>query len=378
MSGPLDGFRIIDVCRAAPGQWGTAMLADYGAEVISVVEPGYAERRSEGGSINADLVKLNRRNKRSIGLNLRDAKAREVLLKLAKTADGMLESNRPGVVKRLGIDYEAVSAVNPAIVYCSLSGFGQYGPYRDIPNHDLSFQGVAGEIPQDLDGKPYVPAFNQADLNAACFGAMALLTGLLGRSKNGLGQYIDVSFTDVSISIPPGGGMNDEMLKGAYPAYNVYETKDGRYLSLSTREPWYWEKLCNFLGRPDYLPHFRPSPAVKDEMFATFRGFFKQKTLAEWVPLLMEADLQFGPVNTTVEQLRDDPHLKAREMILELSHPSSDAKIYEPGFALKFSKTPAEVRHGPTIMGSDNDAILKELGYSDSDIAALHETKAVG
>ena len=291
MAGPLSGFRVIDACRAGPGQLATGILGDYGADVVTVVEPGLSARR--GGAQAPEAVRLNRRNKRSIHLNLRGAEGLEVFYRLARGSDAMLESNRPGVVKRLKIDYDTVKAINPRIVYCSLSGFGQYGPYASIAAHDLSYQGVAGMIPLDEDDTPRFPPYNQADLNAAYFGAMALMMGLLDRSKRGQGQYIDVAFTDVAVTIPP-GRMADPGLRGRYPAYQTYETRDGRYLTLSTREPWFWERLCKLIGREDWLPHINPEGALRDEMFASFRDFFKGRTLAEWMVALKAADLQFG------------------------------------------------------------------------------------
>lgn len=377
MTGPLEGFRIVDVCRTVPGQWATGILADYGADVISVVEPGYLEHRAQGRIASTKVIGVNRRNKRSIFLNLRHESAREVILRLAKVSDGFLESNRPGVVKKLHIDYETLHGVNPCLVYCSLSGFGQYGPYSDIATHDLSYQGVAGLLPQDSDRKPYVPAYNQADLNAIWSGAMAMLVGLLERSRSGKGQFIDVSFCDVSVMAPPGPGGIPARARGAYPAYNIYETKDGKYLTLAISEPWFWDRFCNLLGRPEWKPNFRPQGALREEMFAVFRAFFKDKSLAEWMDILHDHDIQFGPVNRTEEELSSDPHLQAREMVLEAINPVSGDRQLEPGFPFKFSRTKAAVRRGPTLIGSDTGAILRELGYSSQEIAAMSESRAI-
>lgn len=376
MSGPLMGFRIIDLCRAGPGQEATGYLADYGADVITIVERGLYERRTAGGANAPEAGRVNRRNKRSMFLNLKAPGAKEVFLKLAGTADGLLESNRPGVVKRLGIDYEAVKAIRPSIVYCSLSGFGQTSPYANIAAHDLSYQGIAGMIPLDEHGRPHVPVYTQADFNAAYFGAMALLMGLLGSAKTGRGQYIDVAFTDVSVTIPP-GGMADEGLRGPYPAYQVYETKDGRYLTLSVREPWFWERLCKLMEHEEWISHIRPQGAQREEMLAFFRQYFKGKTLTEWLQVLRENDLQFGPLNRTIEEMAADPHLRAREMVLETTHPVTGARSYEPGFAFKFSATPASVHRGPTTMGSDTADVLRELGYSSADVSAMRQAGMV-
>ncbi len=376
MAGPLEGFRIIDVCRAGPGQLATGLLADYGADVVTIVEPGHAERRAAGGEV-AESAGINRRNKRSLALNLRAPGALEVFFKLAHEADGLLESNRPGAVKRLGIDYSAIRSVNPGIVYCSLSGFGQKSPYSAIAAHDLSYQGIAGMLALDKTDVPQFPPYNQADMNASWFGAMALLMGLLGKSKIGEGQYIDVAFTDVAVTIPP-GRMADLGLQGHDPTYHVYETADGRYVTLSTREPWFVERLCRLVGREDWIGPGRTEGPLREEMFAFFRRYFLEKTLAEWTEILAENDIQFGPVNRTVDEMRSDPHLQSRDMVLEVQDPRTGAPRYEPGFALKFADTPAGLRWGPSIMGSDTNAILGELGYGEKEIDALRQASVVG
>ena len=283
MAGPLEGFRVIDLCRTRPGQMASGVLADYGADVVTVVEPGFAQKR--GGPDAVARYGVNLRNKRSLNLNLRAPEGVDVFLKLADRTDAIIESNRPGVVQRLGIDYDTVSARNPGIVYCSLSGFGQESPYAGIAAHDLSYQGISGMLPQDEDGKPFVPPYNQADLNASWFGAMSVLMALLRREKDGAGQYIDVAFTDVSVTIPP-GGVEERSLRGTDPAYNVYETRDGRYLTLSIREPWFWERFCKLLGKEEWMPHPRPDEPLRSEMAAFIADAVRGKTLDEWLDAL--------------------------------------------------------------------------------------------
>jgi crotonobetainyl-CoA:carnitine CoA-transferase CaiB-like acyl-CoA transferase len=205
---------------------------------------------------------------------------------------------------------------------------------------------------------------------------MALLIGLLSRSKTGEGQYIDVAFSDCAVTIPP-GRLPDEMLLGRYPCYNIYETKDGRYITLSIREPWFWERLCKLLGREEWIPTIRPEGELREEMFRFFRKVFKEKTQAEWLQILKENDIEFGPLNLTVEELKSDPHLKAREMVLEFPDPVTGGTRYEPGFVFKFSGTPAELRWGPTLVGAHTEAVLRELGYSDGELAQLRESGAI-
>lgn len=349
----------------------SGVLADYGADVITVVEPGYIKKR--GGPDAPARLSVNLRNKRSLNLNLRANGGQEVFLKLADSADAIIESNRPGVAERLGIDYETVRARNPGVIYCSLSGFGQRGPYSGIAAHDLSYQGVSGMLPQDEEGKPFAPPYNQADLNASWFGAMSILMALLRRTKDGQGQYIDVAFADVAVTIPP-GGVQDWTLRGTDPAYNVYETSDGRYLTLSIREPWFWQRFCKLLGKEEWIGSPRPKGALRDQMHTTIAQTIKTKPLGHWLEALRENDQQYGPVNRTVQDLAADPHLEAREMLLKVTHPVTGKERYEPGFALKFSRTPATLRNGPTIMGEDTAVILQELGYDQDQIMALNES----
>lgn len=376
-AGPLAGFTVVDVCRAGPGQWATGILADYGADVVSIVEPGHAQRRAAGGATLPGVGQVNQRNKRSMQLNLRAAEGRAVFLRLVAGVDAVLESNRPGVAARLGIDYEAVRQVNPAIVYCSLSGWGQSGPYAHIPAHDLSYQAVSGMLPQDARGRPVVPTYNHADLYAARYAVEGLLMALLERTRSGQGQYIDLAFCDAAVMIPP-GRHEDEMLCGRYPCYNVYETADGGYVTLSIREPWFWERVCRLVERPEWAGDLRPEGALRAEQFAHLRATFRSRSLAEWRAILTERDIEFGAVNRTTAELAADPHIRAREMVIEVTNPLTGAIQAEPGFALKFSRTPAALRHGPTLMGADTVSILRELGYGGEQIAALRESGAIG
>lgn len=371
--GPLEGFRVIDVCRAGVGRWATGILADYGASVISVVEPGYAERATPGLS----RTPLQRHNLRSILLNLRVPEAREVFIALTRSANALLESNRPGVVARLGIDYDAIRHVNPSIVYCALSGFGQTGPYAPIPAHDLSFQGVSGVLPQDAAGTPLMPANWVADWHAAHYAAMALLMGLLHQAGTGEGQYIDVSFADATLKVDE-GFRDAKMLEGSYPCYNIYETADRRFLTISIQEPWFWERLCRLVGRPDWAPHLRPEESLREEMLAFFRSLLKSRPLHEWLGIFSAEGIPSGPVNRTVRELVEDPQLRARAMIVEFEDPTTGDAIYAAGPSLKFSATPATQWRGPTTLGSESEEILAELGYSGGALDRLRAAGAMG
>ena len=368
MPGPLDGFRIVDVSRGVPGRECTRILADYGADVISILDPGQFPPPGGGAPRTGPMTP---RNKRGMFLDLRVPGSLDVFMRLARQVDGIVESNRPGAAQRLGIDYEIVKKVNPTIVYCALTGFGQTGPYAGIAGHDIGFQAAAGMVPIQ-DGVPDIPAFRVADFNAATFSAMAVVMALLARSRSGQGQFVDVAFLDVSLTLPLQVGPN-EYFRGEYPAYQVYETKDGRYLALSTFEPAFWVRLCTFIGKPEWAPYQRPQKPIRDEMFVYFRHFFKQKALDEWIPELMENDVQFGPVNQTIEEIKRDPQVKAREMVLETTDPVTQRTRYEAGYALKFAGTPGGPKRPPVLFGQDTDDVLTELGYSSAEILTLRK-----
>ena len=364
MSGPLEGFQVIDVCRYGPGRWASGLLSDYGADVISVIEPGFSDR-SSGQSGKGTATP---RNRRSIFLNLRAEGSRDIFYRLAKISHAILESNRPGVAQRLGVDYESVRTVKPDIVYCSLAGYGQEGPYRLLAGHDINYQAIGGMVPQDREGRPIMPHHNDADSNVAWNGTIALLMGLLHHAKTGHGQFIDVAFSDSVIQLPPGGEM-----RGDHPAYNIYECKDGEYISLGTIEPWFWERLCQVMGREDLIPCQRPEGILGKEVMAFFRETFKTRTQAEWFKLLSEADIVASPIHRTTEAVVNDPHNRARNIILEVEELGTGKKRPQAGFALKFSDTPATLRWGLTPEGGHTREILGELGYSDVEVAELVE-----
>jgi len=378
MTGVLEGIRVVDLCRAGPGRASTWLLADYGADAISIIDPALVPRRVEGQltSASARIFRVNHRNKRSMLLNLQTHEGRQILYRLIETADGFLESNRPGVVERLEVDYATLKKINPRLVYCSLSGYGQYGPYSGWAAHDISYQAVGGMLVKDDNGRFMIPPYNQADINAAWNGAMALLMGLLHSQRTGKGEYIDVAFSDGAIPIWV-GGIQEGPLTGAYPCYNIYETKDGKYVTLSVLEPWFWQRLCRMLGREEWLPHQMPKGALKDEMFDFFRQTFKSKTLAEWLKILEEADVEFGPVNETMDDVANDPHNKARESIIEVKDPLTGRNTKQTGFIFKFTNNPATVRFGPSLFGTETRDILRELAYDKASINRLEEEGVV-
>jgi len=378
----LKGITILDLSRTSPGQDACCMLGDMGADVIFVGEPGYARRMGYRRAWSVG------RSNRCILLNLREERGREIFYQLVKRADVVVEGFRPGVARRLGVDYETLQKHNPRIIYCSLSGWGQEGPYRDVAAHDLNYQGIAGMLPLDKEGRPMMPTTNWCDRQATMNLMVAILTALLARERLGVSQYVDTSYVDAAVTLPaeeghkdpraesvrpggPPGSLNPpwSFLRGEHPCYNIYQCRDGKYLTLGIIEPWFWERLCRYFGKEEWIPHQRATGALAEEMFAFFRKKFMEKDRDEWVRILIEeVDTQASAVNLGYE-VTQDPHLRAREAVVEVDIPGG--KMWQIGIPYKFSKTPGSIRRPVTLAGEDTIPILKELGYSQAQIDEL-------
>jgi crotonobetainyl-CoA:carnitine CoA-transferase CaiB-like acyl-CoA transferase len=373
MPAALEGIKVIDLSRTGPGQQATTMLADLGADVTAIEQPGFIQRRAAGGSVGGSYGRNVGRNKRSILLNLADPRGREVFMRLARGADVVMESFRPGTVAKLGVDYEAVRAVNPRVIYCSLSGFGQTGPYARMAAHDIEYQAVGGLLSLDETGRPRVPDNIWADRQAIMTAAISILTALVARERLGIGQYIDASYLDGAVTPPVRHW--DEMLAGAYPCYNVYECADGRYIALGIREPWFWERLCRLVGKDEWIAHQRPQGALHAEMTAFFRDTFRTRTCDEWTRLFLKHDIEGAPVNIGDEVLRD-PHLIERQSFVEVDNGEGGVS-WQVASLVRLSETPWRMRRSVTPLGGDTDAVLAELGYNEAARDALREAGVI-
>jgi crotonobetainyl-CoA:carnitine CoA-transferase CaiB-like acyl-CoA transferase len=382
------------------------ILGDLGADVIKVgTAPGVSGRGGGVGMmLTADEEKkvaafdaLNR-NKRSIGLDLKSDKGREIFYKLAQTADVVVEGFRPGVVKRLGVDYEKIKTINPRTVYCSLSGYGQDGPYSNFSGHDINYISIAGalNILGAPDRPPAVPLNLLADFaGASLHGVIGILTALVARDKTGKGQYVDIAYTDGAMSLMTwffssyfAGGCKfnrgETWLHGAYPYYGVYEAKDGKYISIGCVEPWFWENLCRALGKEEYIPycispeHFlhKPEGEKWEEVSSYLKKVFMTRTRDEWFEFLTGKDVPVGKVNT-FDEVFNDPQVLHRKMVLEIDHPTL-GKVKHPGIAVKLSDTPGKVRSLAPIAGEHTEEILRELGYNKSQIGKLRQSSVIG
>lgn len=390
---PLEGIRVVDLSRLAPGPFCSMLLGDFGADVILVEEPAHTGGRQTATEAAADEERAQRaaaynffgRNKRSVTINLKLEDGRRVFYDLARTADVVLEGFRPGVVKRLGVDYETLRAINPRLVYCSLSGYGQDGPYAGLVGHDINYISIGGAL--GMIGWPGTPPAIPMNLVAdfaggGLYAAFAILVALMARERTGQGQYVDMAMSDGVLSLltffisqyersgeVPRGGTH--LLNGGAPFYNVYETKDGKWISVGSIEPYFWENLCRALGREDFIPHQHATGEKREEIFAAFREQFKTKTRDEWFRILTETDICAAPVYSLDEALAD-PHNRHRGMVVEVEHPTLGA-VRQVGVAPKLSATPGRVRRTAPVRGADTDAVLAELGYGPEQVAQLRE-----
>lgn len=371
MPSPLQGLQVVDLSRTGPGQWATTTLADLGAQVTAIEQPGFVERRTRGGSAQAGFGISIGRNKRSILVNLADPRGHEVFMKLVGGADIVMESFRPGTATKLGVDYAAVSTVNPQVIYCSLSGFGQTGPYARMPAHDIQFEAVSGMLKLDESGRPKMPENVWADRQATSNAVAALLAAVVARERFGVGQYLDLAFLDPAVTLP--SGHIDEMLQGAYPCYRVYECADGRFVALGIREPWFWERLCRYVGKLEWTEHQRPEGTLRAEMQAFFDLTFRSHTRDEWVQIFLEQDIEGAPVNIGVD-VYYDPQIKERGMLL-VTPGSEHPQLASP---LKLSKTPWKFRTSTAQLGEHTGSVLKELGYDSSVIESLRQDGVIG
>ncbi len=381
-AGPLAGLRVLDLAHLLPGEFAAMWLGDLGADVIKVEVPEVADSRQLAiprDPANPYRAALNR-NKRSLTLNLKDPRGPEILRRLVATADVLLEGFRPGVMDRLRVGYDALRAVNPRLVYCSISGFGQDGPYRLRPGHDSNYLALAGLLAfnRGSDDRPHLLPVQLADVGGGAMPAVvAILAALIARQQTGEGQYLDVAMLDgalawtyllLPLSRHPaladlGAGIG--MLTGDALCYNVYETKDGRYLSLAALEPKFWRAFCDAIQRPDLLPHALNTGKGAAQRLANLRALFKTRTLAEWLSLLDPEETCIAPL-LTLDEMMDDPQVVHRDQIF-----TDDFGTPHARFPARFSDTPASVRRGAPHPGQHTLEILLELGIDQDEVTRL-------
>lgn len=392
----LEGIRVLDLTRALAGPFCTLMLGDNGADVIKVEIPGTGDdTRKWGppfiGEESAYYLSINR-NKRSLTLNLQDVQAKEVFMKLAKDTDVVVENFTPGVMGRFGLDYDAVKAVNPKVVYCSISGFGQDGPYRNRPAYDQIMQGVGGlmSITGEPDGEPQKIGIAVTDIGAGMWSAFAIMAALHHREKSGEGQYIDISMLDAQVAWLTyqaafffANGEAPKRMGAAHPTlvpYQAFMCNDGKYINVAVGSERIWERFCKGMGREDLKDH--PDYATnsvrvnnRGAIVSMLQEIFLTRPVTEWVEDLQAANVPCGPINDLADVFAD-PQVLARNMYLEMPHPTLGS-IKQTGLPIKFSLTPGGLDRHPPLLGEHNQEILQSLGYSDADVQSLKDQSVI-
>jgi len=386
----LDGLHVLDLSRLLPGPLCTMILGDLGADVVKVEQPEIGDYARFAppliGDTGSAFLMLNR-NKRSITLNLKNAEAKEILLKLATKADVFVESYQPGVAERLGVGYPAIRKVNEHIIYCSISGYGQTGPYRDLVGHDLNYAAYSGAIGATglKGGPPVIPAIQISDIQSAIYAAVAITAALYRREKTGEAEFIDVSLMDTAVAsmIMPlsfhfagaSTERGESFLSGGAPFYNVYETKDRRFISIASLEPKFWVELCNALGVEEYQDQQIVSAQVSQQIRADLAEKFREKKRDEWVKILNEREIPCAPVYD-VSEVPADPQVRARKMIFEMET-EAFGKLNQLATPIRISHNPLIVRSGPPKLGQHTLEILRGLGYSTKDVERLKTEGAI-
>lgn len=385
---PLTGVRVLDLTRLLPGPLATQHLADYGADVVKIEDTGAGDYARTLGAMGGDtsyLYQVVNRNKRSLRLDLKHPDGKAAFEKLVETADILVEGFRPGVMDKLGLGYEALARINPRLVFCSISGYGQTGPYALRAGHDINYIGYAGVLDQigTAGGAPAISNLQLGDLLGGTMTALfGVLVALVDARASGKGRLVDVSMTDGVMAhaifpltevlangrVKPRG---EDLLTGEVPCYGVYRTADGRYMAVGALEEKFWHLVCDTLGRPDLKPAHLASGAAGAAARAEVASIFGARTQAEWIEVFDAVDCCVTPVLTMEESL-ENPQLRARGMVTEVGG------VRQFGRPVRISAMPSvPARPAPAVAGADSDAVLMEAGFSPADIERLRATGAI-
>jgi CoA:oxalate CoA-transferase len=395
MSGPLTGIRVLDLTWVLSGPYAAMTLCDLGAEVIKVERPPYGDiARTTApflGDESAYFISINR-GKRSVSLDLRAPEGKDAFLRLVERVDVVLENFTPGVMAKLGLAYDTLAARNPRLIMCSVSGFGQTGPDRDLPALDVIVQGAGGvmSITGEPGGPPVRPGLSIGNIAAGLYAAIGVLAALHERERSGRGQYIDVSMLDCQLAIlenaytryfvtgqPPGP------LGTRHPSatpFQAFPTKDGYIVvALSWGDENQWHLLCGFLGLTELIDDERFETSGKRTahhavLEPILNAAFRRRTTAEWLADFRPAGIPSGPLNT-IPQAAAMPQVAAREMIVETEHPKL-GRVKLINHPVKFSRTPAAIQGPPPSVGQDTRRVLRELGGLDD--ATIEQLMAAG
>ena len=379
MNGSLTGVRILDLSRLLPGPYCSMLLADHGAEVISI-----EDRRFEADDLFFTSLY---RNKKHLSLNLKSDEGKKIFNQLADKSDVLIEGFRPGVAARLGIDFETIHQRFPGMVYCSISGYGQTGPWADKAGHDINYLGTSGilDLIGPAEGPPSIPGIQIADIGGSLNAVIGILLALVARNSSGKGQYVDISMTDGLLgflSLPhyfylqtgTSPKRSNELLSHRYGCYNTYETADGSFIAVGALEHRFWKQLCRALSVENYID-LQFDESRRDEIIAELRKIFRTKSGKEWEQYLHDFDACCTRI-LSFDEVLNHPLFRDREMIVE--HQQADGNIMKSlGMAIKLSGTPGSIRTGPARFGQHNEEILRGLGYSGAEIEQLRHHKVI-
>ena len=385
---PLEGTHVLDCTRLLPYQYCTSILSDLGAEVLKIEEPlegDYGRWGDSSRSYESTAFAMANRNKKSMKLNLKDERGKEIFKKLIFTYDVLVESFRPGVMERLGVDYKTLCRLKPDMVYCSATGYGQNGPHAARPGHDINYLGISGILgcTGEHTGRPVIPGIPIGDMaGGGIFTALAIISALLGRARTGEGQYIDVAQTDVLASLnllniaealaqKKGQKSRPYNLRGASLCYNTYMTRDGKFMALGALEEKFWRNFCKAVGKEEWISNHLSPYEEGDETTEALKALFAGKTQKEWIDLMENVDTCLTPVLRPEDTL-NDCHLRARETITEMDDPQRGETV-QIGFPAKFSEKLNFKRSPAPSFGQHTKEILIGLGYTHSSIQSLEE-----
>ncbi|HLS09276.1 CoA transferase [Lentibacillus sp.] len=384
MAGALENIKILDLSRVLAGPYCTMILGDLGAEVIKVEAPGGSDETRKWGppfqnGVSAYYLCANR-NKKSITLDLKSEKGHEAIKELVRESDVIINNFKTGTMQRLGLDYETLADINPGIVYCSITGFGETGPYKDMPGYDFIIQAMSGlmSITGDSESGPKKVGVAITDILTGLYACIGIQGALLERTQSGKGQKLDLSLYDSAVSALVNVGSN-YLMAGKIPEalgnqhanivpYQTFDTKDGQMV-IAVGNDHQFQRLCNILEKPEYASdeRFRTNPdrvASRDDLIPLLQKAFVTKSTAYWQEKCHENNIPCGPIQT-IDEVANDPQLNERNMFVDASHPTA-GDIRMIGSPLKFSRTPANVRRHPPDAGEHTNDILEQLGLTQS------------